>query len=278
MLFVKDKELAKIRTTHYNASFQHDISFRIVKNDRLWKVLICKYDSQLGWSGHKFVECGCCTSLSKAKDWCEEMAENFAKDTGIDKPTIDAYNDDAPAIAKLHATLTPNRIYELIDLYFLTGKDTVDIGCGSGRDTKYLSSHGFYVTGVDASDGMIKEARRLYPDLEFKLDYLPALNSFDDAQFHNILCSAVLMHLDTNGVDAACLRMTQLLKSKGCLILSFRGTATADNRENSKLYSPIELNVLKEVFDKNNCEILLNETEIEPHRELTWHNLVVIKK
>jgi 2-polyprenyl-3-methyl-5-hydroxy-6-metoxy-1,4-benzoquinol methylase len=278
MLFVKDKELAKIRITHYNASFQNDISFRIVKKERIWKILISMYNSQIGWSGDKFVECTNCKSLSEAKDWCEEMAEKFAKDTGIDKPTIDAYNDEAPTIAKLHATLTPRRIYELIDLYFIKGKDTADIGCGSGRDTKWLNSQGFYTIGVDASDGMIKEAKKHYPDLEFKLDYLPALNCFDYGQFHNILCSAVLMHLDINGIDAACLRMSQLLKPKGCLILSFRCTENNDNRENGKLYESIQHSLLEEVFEKNNCEIILHETDVEKIRGLTWHNLVVIKK
>jgi 2-polyprenyl-3-methyl-5-hydroxy-6-metoxy-1,4-benzoquinol methylase len=278
VLFIKDKELAKISITHYNASFQNDISFRIVKVERRWKVLLCLYNSQLGWSGRQFIEQGYCKSLSEAKEWCEEIAENFSKDVGIDKPTIDAYNAHASAIAKLHTTLTPRRIYELINQYFIKGKDTVDVGCGIGRDVNWLNENGFPAIGVDASDGMIKEARRCYPDLEFTLDYLPSLNYFDSDQFYNILCSAVLMHLDTNGVDAACFRMAQLLKIKGCLILSFRGTKSDDSRENSKLYSPVQHEALKETFEKNNCEIILYETEVEPLRGLTWHNLVVIKK
>ena len=37
----------------------------------------------------------------------------------MDKQTIDAYNQEAENIAQLHATLTPHRIYELINHYFI---------------------------------------------------------------------------------------------------------------------------------------------------------------
>jgi len=184
MIFEKDKEIEALGRTHYNAKFQNDISFRIVKNNNTnWKLMVCMYSSQLGLDNSKFIEKGQCKTLAEAKDWCEEMAERFAKDTGIDKQTIETYNQNAESIAELHSSLTPNRIYELINKYFVKGKDTVDIGCGIGRDVNWLNSNGFPAVGVDASDGMIKEAKKLYPTLEFKLDYLPALNCFDYEQF-----------------------------------------------------------------------------------------------
>jgi len=278
MIFEKDKEIEALGRTHYNAKFQNDISFRIVKNNNTnWKLMVCMYSSQLGLDNSKFIENGQCKTLSEAKDWCEEIAERFAKDTGIDKQTIEIYNKNSESIAELHNSLTPNRIYELINKYFVKGKDTVDIGCGIGRDVNWLNLNDFPTVGVDASDGMIKEAKKLYPTLEFKLDYLPALNCFDNEQFTNILCSAVLMHMDENAVISACLRMSQLLKSNGYIIISFRGTASEDDRENGKLYSTINIETVKQIFEQNNCEILLYETEIEPQRKLTWHNLVIKK-
>ena len=54
----------------------------------------------------------------------------------MDITTINIYNHEAKSITKLHLSLTPNRIYELIDQYFITNKSTADIGCGIGRDVK----------------------------------------------------------------------------------------------------------------------------------------------
>ena len=93
----------------------------------------------------------------------------------MDSTTINSYNHENETIAKLHASLTPHRIYELIDLYFIKNAPTADIGCGIGRDTHWLNNQGFSVIGIDASDGMLKQARQLFPQLLFKHDYLPQL-------------------------------------------------------------------------------------------------------
>lgn len=95
----------------------------------------------------------------------------------MDKETIDIYNQDAENIAQLHSTLIPHRVYELIQQYFIKNTATLDIGCGIGRDTQWLNKQGFLTLGVDASAGMLKQARQLYPDLLFNEDYLPELAS-----------------------------------------------------------------------------------------------------
>ena len=113
----------------------------------------------------------------------------------MDKETIDTYNREAESIARLHSTLTPHRIYELIDQYFIKDGTTIDVGCGIGRDTHWLSQQGYPTTGVDASEQMLKQAQSLYPNDYFVQDDLPELNQLGETRFQNLLCSAVLMHL-----------------------------------------------------------------------------------
>lgn len=195
----------------------------------------------------------------------------------MDKETIKTYDQEAENIAQLHATLTPYRIYELIENHFIKESATADIGCGIGRDTYWLNQHGFPAVGVDASEEMLKQARRLYPNLIFNQDYLPTLARFDDSQFQNILCSAVLMHLSNNSVETACLRLLHLLKPNGRLIISIRRTHEENKRENGKLYEAIDIDLFSQFFEQNNCDILLYESELEPKRQLTWHNFVIKK-
>ena len=191
--------------------------------------------------------------------------------------TINTYNQEAKNIAKLHASLTPNRIYELINQYFIKNKSTVDIGCGIGRDVKWLNNNEFPCIGVDASEGMLKQACQLYPNIDFQIDYLPELNKLANLTFQNILCSAVLMHLDNNAIKVACLRLLQLLNNDGRLIISIRGTNEPNKRENNKLYESIDIELFKQLFLQNQCEILLYESEVEQKRGLTWHNFVIRK-
>jgi len=195
----------------------------------------------------------------------------------MDKETIDTYNREAERIAQLHSTLTPCRIYELIGKFFIKGGTTIDIGCGIGRDTNWLNNQYFSVIGVDASEGMLKQARQLYPKSTFKQDCLPKLDSLGDLQFQNILCSAVLMHLDNDSIENACYRLLQLLTIGGCLIISIRGTNEDNKKENGKLYESIDVESFSQFFKQNNCEILLYENEVEQKRQLTWHNFVIKK-
>jgi SAM-dependent methyltransferase len=195
----------------------------------------------------------------------------------MDVSTINSYNNEAEKIEKLHSSLIPHRIYELIEQYFIKNTPTADIGCGIGRDTHYLNAKGFSAVGIDASEGMLKQARQRYPDLDFQLDYLPTLARFENSTFQNILCSAVLMHLNENTIESSCLRLVALLKKDGRLVISIRGTNEENKRENGKLYESINIESFKQFFEKNDCEILLYENEIEQNRGLTWHNFVIKK-
>ncbi len=195
----------------------------------------------------------------------------------MDKETIDTYNREAESIARLHSTLTPHRIYELIDQYFIKDGTTIDIGCGIGRDTHWLSQQGYPTTGVDASEQMLKQAQSLYPNDNFVQDDLPELNQLGATRFQNLLCSAVLMHLTPSNLTIACKRLLQILNDNGCLVISFRGTNEVNHREKGKLYENIHTDAFVKFFEDNRCKILVQESETEASRNLLWHNFVIKK-
>lgn len=195
----------------------------------------------------------------------------------MDKNTIESYDNDAKKIAQLHSTLIPERIYNLIEKFFIQDKKTIDIGCGIGRDTYWLNQKGYPCIGVDASIEMLNEACTLYPEEKFTQDSLPSLDSLASLAFQNILCSAVLMHISQENLALTYDRLLNLLKPNGVLIISFRGTNTTDYRENGKLYEPIDSKELSHFFEQKGCQVLLNESEVELKRNLTWYNIVIKK-
>lgn len=195
----------------------------------------------------------------------------------MDKTTIDSYNKDADNIAQLHVSLIPEKLYNLINQHFIKKGLTADIGCGIGRDSHYLSEQGFKVLSVEPSTAMLQKSRELYPHLTLQEDYLPYLNSLSSNSFENILCSAVLMHLHQADIKTACLRLLALLKNEGILIITLRGTHQPDKRENGKLYEDINIASLFQLFTDNQATVLIHEIDLEPKRQLTWHNLVIKK-
>jgi chemotaxis methyl-accepting protein methylase len=124
---------------------------------------------------------------------------------------------------------------------------------------------------------MLKQARQLYPNLIFNEDCLPELASLNDLHFHNILCSAVLMHLDEESIEQVCDRLLHLLLTDGCLSVTIRGTNEENKRENGKLYESIDIESFSQYFRQNKCEIMFYENEVEQKRQLIWHNFVIKK-
>ncbi len=106
-----------------------------------------------------------------------------------------------------------------------------DIGSGSGRDAAWLAANGFAVTGYDASHGLLAEARRRHPAIEFHYAALPPLDGIADAAFDNVLCETVIMHLPQDEIVPAVRRMLEILKPGGVLYLSWRTDAKTDWRD-----------------------------------------------
>jgi SAM-dependent methyltransferase len=52
------------------------------------------------------------------------------------------------------------RVIEVIAEVFPPGSSVLDAGCGPGDDARWMALRGFRVTAIDASEGMLAEARR----------------------------------------------------------------------------------------------------------------------
>jgi 2-polyprenyl-3-methyl-5-hydroxy-6-metoxy-1,4-benzoquinol methylase len=195
----------------------------------------------------------------------------------MDQKTIETYNQEAASIAQLHSTLIPERIYELAQHFFINAGKSLDVGCGIGRDTNWLCQQGYQAIGIDASHSMLIYAKSLYPSVNFTLDTLPDLKTQEDAKFDNVLCSAVLMHLNDADFMASCARLFSLLAPNGVLIASFRGTSEHNNREKGKLYNPISVDEFLAFFTDRHCTVLINEAVADNSRGLKWNNFVIKK-
>lgn len=156
----------------------------------------------------------------------------------MDPATIAIY--DAGARAYCDEWLTqppPQDLQSLWRAHLVPGARTVDVGSGSGRDADWLTRHGFPCEGLDASDGLIAEARRRFPGLGFHVASLPALVGIPDASYTNVICETVIMHLATQHVVPAVESLCRIVAPGGVLYLSWR-VGEADTRDAAgRLYS-----------------------------------------
>lgn len=95
-----------------------------------------------------------------------------------------------------------------------------DIGCGPGEVANYLYEKGLKVMGIDASEGMIREATRLNRNIEFILDDMMKLKS-EDQVFEGITSSYAIVNFDYEHVLVAIKEYHRTLKMNGLLFLSF---------------------------------------------------------
>jgi ubiquinone/menaquinone biosynthesis C-methylase UbiE len=95
-----------------------------------------------------------------------------------------------------------------------------DMGCGPGQVARYLSEHGAHVVGVDLSAGMIEQAQRLNPGIEFRQGNMLALDVQDDA-WAGIAAFYSIIHVPREEVSAALRELKRVLRPGGDLLLAF---------------------------------------------------------
>jgi SAM-dependent methyltransferase len=195
----------------------------------------------------------------------------------MDRPTLAAYDRDAAAFATdWHEQPAPTDLYGLVERFFIEGGLTADIGCGSGRELAWLNGHGFPAKGFDASEGLLAEARRRYPELGFARADLPELRGIAANVYDNVLCETVIMHLDRAQIAPSVRRLLDIVRPGGILYLSWRVTAGDDQRDkHERLYAGFEASlVLAELAD---ATTLLDEEVVSASSAKVIHRVVVRK-
>jgi len=97
----------------------------------------------------------------------------------------------------------------------------VDVGTGPGQIAAHLAARGADVTGIDASEGMVAEARVRYPGLAFEVaDFRRLLRPRTAAGWSAITAWYALVHLTESELPATISALGSTLVSGGILALA----------------------------------------------------------
>ena len=196
----------------------------------------------------------------------------------MDQETIRTYDSKAADFAAdwEDEQAPPTELRNAVRQYFLDGP-TVDIGCGSGRDTAWLAQKGFDVVGVDASTGLIREARNRHPGVRFKIDVLPEVNTLQRSFYANVLSETVIMHLEEDSIAEAVRQLVSLLVPGGVLYLTWRVTRDDDVRDDEgRLYSSFAPSLVRDALAQT--LIVVDEERTSASSGNIIHRIVAFRK
>jgi malonyl-CoA O-methyltransferase len=97
----------------------------------------------------------------------------------------------------------------------LHGRDVLEIGCGTGLNTRYLAEHSRSVLGIDFSAGMLAQARRNISASNVRFEQADIRQgwSLPERAFDVVVCMLVLEHIED--VDHVFREAARLLRSGG---------------------------------------------------------------
>ena len=138
------------------------------------------------------------------------------------KKTIAAYDKIANSFFDVwdKATCMEGKLEEFIS-YLPQNGLVIDIGCGTGRDVKYLNLRGKNAIGIDLSIGMIKYAKNNNPDGNLcVMDFLKL--GIKKNSITGIWACGSLLHIPKSDLVEALQKLYEILCNRGVLYLTMQ--------------------------------------------------------
>ena len=134
--------------------------------------------------------------------------------------TKDYYNKNAQEFFNQTVKADMSELYDIFlkNLPCNEGK-ILDLGCGSGRDSKYFLDSGFEVVAMDISEELGKRASE-YIGQKVIIQDMRELNYQDE--FIGIWACASLLHLDEDEIIETLRKIFKSLKRDGIVYISFK--------------------------------------------------------
>lgn len=133
--------------------------------------------------------------------------------------TIDFYNSNSEEYINSTKDTDMSDFYNKFLSYVKDRDRILDLGCGSGRDSKYFKSNGYEVTAVDGSVKMcdyvrntlgIEVVNTTFDKIDFK------------SEFDGVWACASLLHIDYTEIDEVLEKIKLALKDNGILFMCFK--------------------------------------------------------
>ena len=160
--------------------------------------------------------------------------------------------------------------------YLSSGAYILDLGCGSGRDTKAFLDMGYKVDAIDGSEELCKKASE-YTGIQVKCSDFKSLDEVD--KYDGVWACASLLHVRYDKLTSVLTKIRNSLRTGGILYMSFK-TGERDELRDGRYFTDMN----DERFDALDISSLGFEvlekwetTDVRPERDIKWFNVIVKK-
>jgi cyclopropane fatty-acyl-phospholipid synthase-like methyltransferase len=189
--------------------------------------------------------------------------------------TIEYYNKNAREYFDRTSSAEMNSVYEHFTKFLKPGSHICDLGCGSGRDSKYFMSQGFTVVSIDGSSEMCRLASSFVNQKAIcqKFDEMDYKDEFDA-----IWACASLLHVQKNKLSDIMEKLIQAARDNAVIYISFK-IGNSERILDERLYSDYNqdemLNFIKKYKSLKLMELWVSDDTINPIENSQWLNIIV---
>ena len=136
-------------------------------------------------------------------------------------PDIVYWNTVFAEVRQKQETYTPETHWLTSYIPLLRGQDVqcvLEIGCGTGTDTQFLTEQGFQMTATDYSTHALSMVRERLPDVSLLLQDTRDPFPFGNASFDLVLGSLSLHYFDRERTGQFVREIGRLLRPRGLLL------------------------------------------------------------
>jgi len=195
----------------------------------------------------------------------------------MENHTLEYYDKNAIAFFAETVNIDMSSLYKRVEAYLKPNAHILDLGCGSGRDSRYFLNRGYHVTAVDGSEQLCQLASEVIGQEVLHLRFRD-LNFYEE--FDAVWACASLLHVEKGQMTAVLQRIFKSIKPGGILYASYKYGDTQRIKENrlfndymerdlEMLFSGIDDAVVKEWW-------ISGDVRAERKNE-RWLNVVVRK-
>lgn len=190
--------------------------------------------------------------------------------------TMEYYKDYAEEFfeSTIDADVTP--LYEHFLRYIPDGGSILDLGCGSGRDTKYFLDQGYDVEAIDGSSELCKKASE-YTGTEVKcMDFFEIE---EESIYDGIWACASLLHVDRERLPEIFRVLKNALVMNGYLYASFKYGDYKDIRDGRYFVDLNEDSLTEIISSVQGFDIveMWQSQDVRRGKDVDWIN-VILKK
>ena len=161
--------------------------------------------------------------------------------------TLDFYNQNADDFISRTVIADMESVHTHFTAFLPPNASILDLGCGSGRDTKVFLDAGYRVDAMDGSEALCEKASA-YTGIQVKNMLFADLNEHD--AYDGIWACASLLHLPKDELADVLRRIEAALRNNGILYASFK-YGTYEGMRNGRYFTDFTEESLLTFWEKS---------------------------